>query len=181
VPGRKARVITDADEVPMKFIAALGISLVAFPAFGQTPPTATEAFNLRIKCKQMADEKAEAMSWHPMSVASGATMNMSPAAVERLNRDTEPYVVLSSNASRYDPKTNRCYIEIHDHTQKKGRDVDIRSVYDGQIDDLLAFAKIENNKKVGMVFDHSHQTTPDNNLGFDNANGYMDRMMEDRR
>ena len=25
----------------------------------QTPPTATEAFNLRIKCKQMADEKAE--------------------------------------------------------------------------------------------------------------------------
>ena len=59
--------------------------------------------------------------------------------------------------------------------------MDIRSVYDGQIDDLLAFAKIENNKKVGMVFDHSHQTTPDNNLGFDNANGYMDGMMEDRR
>jgi len=29
----------------MKFIAMLSIiSLVAFPAFGQTPPTATEAF-----------------------------------------------------------------------------------------------------------------------------------------
>jgi hypothetical protein len=104
------------------------LSLVAFPAFGQTPSTATEAFNLRIKCKQMADEKAEAMSWHPLSTADGATMNVPPAAVERLNRATEPFVVLSSRASRYDPKTNRCYLEIHDHTQKKGRDVDIRSV-----------------------------------------------------
>jgi hypothetical protein len=26
----------------------------------QTPPTAAEAFNLRIRCKQMADEKADA-------------------------------------------------------------------------------------------------------------------------
>ncbi len=25
----------------------------------QTPPTATEAFNLRIRCKQMADQKAD--------------------------------------------------------------------------------------------------------------------------
>jgi len=32
-----------------------------------------------------------------------------------------------------------------------------------------------------MVFDHSRQTTPDNNLGFDDANKYMDGMMEDRR
>jgi hypothetical protein len=152
-----------------------------FPAFGQTPPTATEAFGLRIKCKQMADEKAEAMSWHPLSNADGATMGMRPAAVEQLNRTTEPNVVFSSHASRYDPKANRCYIEIHDHTQKKGLDVDIRSVYDGQIEDLLAFSKIENGKKFGMVFDHSHQTTPDNNLGFDNSNGYMDGMMEDRR
>ena len=59
--------------------------------------------------------------------------------------------------------------------------MDSRSVYDGQIDDLLAFSKIENGKKVGMVFDHSHQTTLDNNLGFDDANKYMDGMMEDRR
>ena len=28
-------------------------------AFAQTPPTATEAFNLRIRCKEMADKKAE--------------------------------------------------------------------------------------------------------------------------
>jgi len=57
--------------------------------------------------------------------------------------------------------------------------VDNRSVYDGQIDDLLAFSKIENGKKVGMVFDHSHQTAIDSNLGFDDANRYMDWVMKD--
>jgi hypothetical protein len=35
----------------------------------KTPPTATEAFNLRIRCKQMADEKADAVAWHEMTVA----------------------------------------------------------------------------------------------------------------
>ena len=38
----------------------------------QTPPTATEAFNLRIKCKQMADEKANSMRMRPMTVEDGA-------------------------------------------------------------------------------------------------------------
>jgi hypothetical protein len=162
-------------------LGLLSISLMTLPAFGQTPPTATEAFNLRIKCKEMADQKAEDMRWKPLSVADGATAGMNAAAVERLNRDTMPEIVLYSQSSRYDPKSNRCYIEIHDHIRKKAIDQDIRSLYDGQIDDMLAFSKIENGKKVGMVFDHSHQKTTDTNLGFDDANSYMDGMLEERR
>ena len=42
-----------------KFFAGLVAGLFVVSAFAQTPPTATEAFNLRIKCKGMADEKAE--------------------------------------------------------------------------------------------------------------------------
>jgi hypothetical protein len=47
----------------------------------QTPPTATEAFNLRIRCKQMADQMADALAWHEMSVADGASLGMSAADV----------------------------------------------------------------------------------------------------
>jgi hypothetical protein len=51
----------------------------------KTPPTATEAFNLRIRCKQMADEKADAVAWHEMTVAKGAAIGMSAADVARIN------------------------------------------------------------------------------------------------
>src|SRR5690348_14162071 len=34
-------------------------ALFAFHVSAQSPPTATEAFNLRIKCKKMSDKKAQ--------------------------------------------------------------------------------------------------------------------------
>jgi hypothetical protein len=34
-------------------------ALFAFHVSAQSPPTATEAFNLRIKCKKMSDQKAQ--------------------------------------------------------------------------------------------------------------------------
>ena len=50
------------------------------------------------------------------------------------------------------------------------------------MDDLLAFAHITNGKKNGIVFDHqNHQTTTDANLGWDDANAYIDEMMADKR
>jgi hypothetical protein len=36
----------------------VGSSLFAVHGSTQSPPTATEAFNLRIKCKKMSDEKS---------------------------------------------------------------------------------------------------------------------------
>lgn len=53
----------------------------------------------------------------------------------------------------------------------------IRQVYDGQTDDLLANAQMKNGEKAGTVFDHGHRRTTDNNLGFDDANTYMDEKM----
>ena len=44
-----------------KLSMGLMLGLFIVSAFGQTPPTATEAFDLRIKCKTMADEKAESL------------------------------------------------------------------------------------------------------------------------
>ena len=50
-----------------------------------------------------------------------------------------------------------------------------------QIDDILAFWEIKNGTKNGMVFDHSHQTTTDKNIGWDDADAYMIEMIEDKR
>jgi hypothetical protein len=152
----------------------------------QAPPTATEAFNLRIKCKQMADEKAEGMAWQPMTVAGGASLGMKPADVAALNRqhDENTEVLLEAHSSHYDAKTNRCYIEIIDNRKvgrRKENEVDIRQVYDAQTDDLLSFAKTENGKKVGLVFDTDHVSTITGNLGWDDANAYMDEKMRDKR
>jgi hypothetical protein len=137
------------------------------PAYGQTPPTATEAFKLRIQCKNMADEKAESL-WQPNPYLK-----------------PQPEIILRYSNSKYDAKFNRCYIEIFDHHKAAGPhplDLQIRQIYDAQKDDLLAFAKIENGTKVGMVFDHdNHQTTSDKTLGWDDANGYIDEMMAEIR
>ncbi len=38
--------------------AFITFMLIAVHGFAQSPPTATEAFNLRIKCKKMSDKKA---------------------------------------------------------------------------------------------------------------------------
>jgi hypothetical protein len=78
----------------------------------QTPPTATEAFNLRIRCKQMADEKADAVAWHEMTVAEGAAIGMSAADVARINDQQRPEVLGSWSSSKYDAVNNRCYVRI---------------------------------------------------------------------
>jgi hypothetical protein len=133
---------------------AFSFALFAFHVSAQSPPTATEAFNLRIKCKKMSDEKAEALSWHDMSVADGAAMGlMSPAAVAAWNDKIRPEVVSSWNTSKYDPINNRCYGRIYSHTKKANLDTEYDQVYDLQTDDLLAHADIKNGKKSGIIWD----------------------------
>jgi hypothetical protein len=170
--------------------ACFGASILAIAwasnSTAQAPPSATEAFNLRIKCKQMADEKAESMAWQPTTVAGGASLGMKPADVAALNRqhDETTEVLLEAHSSHYDARANRCYIEIIDNRKvgrRKENEVDYRQVYDAQTDDLLSFAKTENGKKVGMVFDSEHVNTIPGNLGWDDANAYMDEKMRDMR
>jgi hypothetical protein len=150
----------------------------------QTVPTATEE-SLRVKCKQMADEKAKSMTEHPMTYAEGASVGLKPADVAEINNKIVQRMVnvtMSNHASNYDAKTKRCYIEIVKQW-RYGRQFEFeayaRQVYDAQTDDLLSFAKIEKGKKVGLVFDPEHRRTAD--LGFDDASAYMDEKMRGRR
>ena len=93
-------------------------------------------------------------------------------------------MIFASHSSKYDAKSNRCYIEIFQHKKygrKKENERQIRQIYDAQIDDLLAFAQIENGTKSGLVFDHEHRRTTDTNRGWDDANNYIDEMMLEKR
>jgi hypothetical protein len=126
-----------------------GVGL-AFPCgvIAQTAPTATEELFKQIKCKQMADEKAESMSERPMTDAKGASVGLKPADVAIMNKQIElrmANIIMSSHASNYDPKSSRCYIEIVNQW-RDGRDFEfeqyIRQVYDGQTNNLLGYARI---------------------------------------
>jgi hypothetical protein len=181
-------------------ITFLSVTLLAFPGFAQSPPTATEAFNLRIKCKKMSDEKAEELSWHEMSVEVGATLGWSPARVAAQNNWARPEVVASWSTSKYDPINNRCYGRIYSHLKneklKKEEKYDNEedAVYDLQTDDMLAFASIKNGKKSGIIFDPDpkrRNPRPDacrggcpaniDDLMWQDTEDYMDEIMADPR
>jgi len=157
--------------------------------FAQTPPTATEAFNLRIRCKEMAEQKLDDLSFHPMSIADGASMGMSAANVAALNKQITPEVLGSWQSSKYDAKNNRCYVQIYIHTRKASFDIEHRQVYDAQKDDLLADAMIKNGEKSGQVYDeYKGPWVPPKDCrmcmsgwGWDAAIAYMDEIMTDKR
>ena len=172
-----------------KLSMGLMLGLFIVSAFGQTPPTATEAFNLRIKCKTMADEKAESLiNTRPLTYADGASAGMSAVAVDALNRTNAENreLIQEYHSSKYDAKTNRCYIEIFQHKKigkHKSIEVQVRQIYDGQTDELLATAGFENGTMSGVVFDPQHppKNPPDKKSGWDEAHDYMNEMMLDNR
>ena len=163
-----------------------GVGL-AFPCgvIAQTAPTATEEFK-QIECKQMGDEKAESMTERPMTDAKGASVGLKPADVAIMNKQIElrmANVITSSHASNYDPKSNRCYVEIVKQW-RYGQDFEfeqyVRQLYDGQTNNLLGYVRIYRGLKIGAVYDPDYKSLADNNLGFDNANAYMDQKMRRR-
>jgi len=170
-------------------VLPLALLLIASgQAVAQTPPTATEAFNLRIRCKQMADQKAEALAWHEMTVADGASLGMSAADVARLNDQTRPEVLGSASSSKYDAINNRCYVRIYQHTRRQsvGRkpfELEVDQVYDAQVDELLAHAEIKDGKKSGTIWDQSYKGNrfPGGDAGWEAAITYMDDLMADPR
>jgi hypothetical protein len=170
-----------------KSLIVILLPLLGIVCGAQTPPTATEAFNLRIRCKQIADEKAEAIrAWHELSVAEGASLGMSAADVARLNDETRPEVVVSWSSSKYDAKNNRCYVRIYQHTRRKSQvDYEVHQVYDAQVDDLLASAVINNGtgKKHGAIWDQSYRgiRPVQGDASWDAAIAYMDELMADPR
>jgi hypothetical protein len=130
----------------------------------QTPPTATEAFNLRIRCKQMADQRA--------------------GEQVALNAAGRWEVLQWWGSSKYDATNNRCYILIYQHIRKPGFEHVHRQLFDAQVDDLLATADISNGKKSGIIFDESYKGQrffKDGDASWDAASAYMDELMADPR
>jgi hypothetical protein len=117
-----------------------------------------------------------------MTVEDGASIGMSPAAATALNASIQANneIISESHSSRYDATNNRRYVEIYVRKKfgrNKEHEIEHRQIYDGQTDNLLAFAQTQNGKK---VFDRQH-SKPIGTNGWDDANAYIDEMMLDRR
>ena len=141
-------------------IAVVGIiaGLIGWLRPGAQPahqlPTATEVFNLRSKCVELGQQILEGNH-----IGSALTQ---------------------SQISNYDPRANRCYVELKVQSADPSEFAYFnQTIYDGQTQQMLAFAKIEKAQRVGMVFDTQYQG---NTGGWDAASAYIDKMMAaDRR
>jgi hypothetical protein len=100
-----------------------------------------------------------------------------------LEEDVVGSALYSSQISYYDQRTNRCYVELTTQTADTTKTLDYlnRNLFDGQTKELLAYARIQKDRKGGMVFDRQHQTATLENAGWDDANAYIDAMMLDDR
>jgi hypothetical protein len=90
----------------------------------------------------------------------------------------ETKIILSTSSSRYDPKTNRCYGEYFTHYYYNvTREVFRRSLYDMQIDELMATWEDNSGQKSGMVIDkYNRGKYPP---GKDAAEAFINEMMSE--
>jgi hypothetical protein len=118
-------------------LAASTSSAVAQQQRTHQLPTATEVFNLRSKCAALGERILE-----DNTIGSALTQ---------------------SQVTHYEPRTNRCYVELTIQTADLSKPIDQhynhRVLYDGQTKEMLAWALIERGKKGGMVFDKQHRST----------------------
>jgi hypothetical protein len=129
----------------------LAFLLCCSDAYAQTP-SATEVFNLRSRCAELGQKFVD-----DLVVGSALTKSLT---------------------SRYDSRTNHCYGDVI--TESIGTfSYHNRSLFDLQTGEILAFAKMERGNKVGMVF--GRLSKMDNDLGFTDANEYIDKMMKEDR
>jgi hypothetical protein len=150
----------------MKFIGAVAIIVASgffWPCEAENPspemtnrlPTATEVFHLRSEC----------------------------AALGRkiLDNNVVGSALSQSQISHYDPKSNRCYVELTVQTADltKPQDVFRRYLFDGQTDDMLAVTRIEKGERSGMVFDRHHDIITDANARYDDTTAYIDALMDE--
>lgn len=133
--------------------------LAVAPKAGQggPTPTATEVFHLRSECAILGEKI--------------------------LSENVIGPALYQSQASHYDPQTNRCYVELTVQTADvtKRRELFHRYLFDGQTGEMLAVAQIEKGEKSGMVFDRQHRTTTLEAAGWNDASNYIDTLMADDR
>lgn len=117
-------------------------------------PTATEVFHLRTECAQLGEK-----------ILDGNTIGSA------LTQDV---------VSNYDPRDNRCYVELTVSTA----DLSVspvspayyqnRLLYDGQTNELLASVQIKNGKKFGIAYKFKGGTMP---IDFDGVSEYINSKM----
>ena len=121
------------------------------PAMAQAPDSVTGVPNLRSRCAELGGK-----------------------ILEGIDAPRHPTL---SQVSHYDPRTNRCYVEV---TEQSGSTYH-RYLYDGQTKEVLATASTVKGKKEGAIFDKRRNPTGDTHEYFE-ADKYIDEMMaEDRR
>jgi len=119
-------------------------------------PSATEIFNLRSRCFALGDELLRGNKVIP------------PLAQEQ--------------TSHYDPKTNRCYVEvlvhkpISDPNKMKWTDYSFDGVYDGQTRELLAYVEDKEGKTTAFM-----KNGPPNPTGTETLLAIRALMNDDRR
>jgi hypothetical protein len=118
------------------------------------PPTASEVFALRSKCAELGDQ-----------IKDGNVIGTN------LTQDV---------ISHYEPKTNRCYVELTVQTADTSAPLAYlnRVLYDGQTKELLAFTRIDKTMKTGGVYVGASLT---GDTAFEEANGFITKLMEDDR
>jgi hypothetical protein len=115
------------------------------------PPTATELFNLRSRCSELGNKFLD-----DFFVSRPLTKSIT---------------------SHCDPRTNHCYGEVV--TENPNSSYHIRTLFDLQTEEGLAFAKTEKGKREGRI--SSRLTDMRDDLGFSDANEYIDKLMQEDR
>jgi hypothetical protein len=123
-------------------------------------PTATEVFNLRSKCASLGQQILDEQAIEP----------------ERTK----------DQVSHYDPRTNRCYVELTIHVAdfRSPQYQQQRFLLDGQTKEMLASAILKKDSQHGYVFDKgskAYGVLGEEDHGLKTANDYMDERMAGER
>lgn len=129
------------------------IAPVDAPAF--RPPTATEVFNLRSKCAEL-----------------GEKIMKNTVVADALKKD---------QLSHYEPKTNRCYVQltIWNADLAKGNDYFQRYLFDGQTGQVMAAMRREKGTRSGDIYVNPSPLSGNSDELYVDASIFIGKMMAD--
>jgi hypothetical protein len=127
-------------------------------AAAQPAPTASQIFELRLKCQKLGEQKRESAEaeegrfWTPIAVTN------------------------------YDIVNHHCYVKLDlspaGNWVPRNQPRHKTYLYDGQTGELLAFSESDGTEKFGMVYDDNWEGS---RIGFDAAVNYINKMMATKR
>jgi hypothetical protein len=123
-------------------------------------PTATEVFHLRSECAALGEKI--------------------------MNENAIGKALTQSVYTRYNPKTNRCYVhhvvQTADLSTPEDKSIFHDYLLDGQTKEMLATHSVERGKRSGIVYDLDYRAKRPNDWFGDAAEKYIeDMMMDDRK